>query len=526
MRLLDAEPGSVVSCLSARLGREDQELRDDLRERSRRYLSVAAKVVARGDAFIAAQGAALELLKEVDPVARATWDEHFRTVLGAPAAAGANADQLETPTFFSELARRPELRAKLWPEPASSDARDAVGERHLRGLLLSSAARLGHAFIDLWLVVAQHLPTLEGDAEGGDAAPVIDAYLDRLEEQSRTPTAERGLAAYDELLAFAGNHNLILDVNLTTADRARSSSDLVRTVTGLLRAQRPVAGMSGQVNQTLVRQFRLPGYPLVMISTDLLQEGEDLHTFCSSVHHYGLAWTPSALEQRTGRVDRVRSATERRLTALPRAPEGKEKLQVHYPHLADTVERLQMRRVLRRMDEFIRLMHTDLGVAERRDGYVDIGHELLDADVGLPQPPGIVLESAFGVREEHLRARDRPLAVDASAARRAAPALRGAERERAPARGSDVRGTACARPAPRHRAAYERAWPAVQPAARVVGGPPRGPMRQPDRPDRGLARRAGPLLQPRAGERRNRPGARWVLQRDGRGGRPARSAAP
>ena len=119
MRLLDAEPGSVVSCLSARLGREDQELRDDLRERSRRYLSVAAKVVARGDAFVAAQGAALELLKEVDPIARATWEEHFRTVLGAPAAAGADADQLETPTFFSELARRPELRAKLWPEPAS-----------------------------------------------------------------------------------------------------------------------------------------------------------------------------------------------------------------------------------------------------------------------------------------------------------------------------------------------------------------------------------------------------------------------
>ena len=233
--------------------------------------------------------------------------------------------------------------------------------------------------------------------------------------RARLPLNGAGLA-YDELLAFAGNHNLILDVNLTTADRARSSSDLVRTVTGLLRAQRPVAGMSGQVNQTLVRQFRLPGYPLVMISTDLLQEGEDLHTFCSSVHHYGLAWTPSALEQRTGRVDRVRSATERRLTALPRAPEGKEKLQVHYPHLADTVERLQMRRVLRRMDEFIRLMHTDLGVAERRVGYVDIGRELLDADVGLPQPPGVVLESAFGVREEHLRARDRPLAVDASAA--------------------------------------------------------------------------------------------------------------
>ena len=43
--------------------------------------------------------------------------------------------------------------------------------------------------------------------------------------------------------------------------------------------------------------------------TDLLQEGEDLHTFWSDVFHYGISWTPSAMEQRIGRVDRVRSLT-------------------------------------------------------------------------------------------------------------------------------------------------------------------------------------------------------------------------
>src|SRR5208337_1905413 len=34
--------------------------------------------------------------------------------------------------------------------------------------------------------------------------------------------------------------------------------------------------MSRQVNQTLVRQFRMPGFPLVLVTTGLLQEGEDL----------------------------------------------------------------------------------------------------------------------------------------------------------------------------------------------------------------------------------------------------------
>ncbi len=75
-------------------------------------------------------------------------------------------------------------------------------------------------------------------------------------------------------------------------------------------SQQPVGGMFGQVNETVVRQFRMPGYPFVLVTTDLLQEGEDLHTFCSAVHHYGIAWTPSSMEQRVGRIDRVQLADE------------------------------------------------------------------------------------------------------------------------------------------------------------------------------------------------------------------------
>src|ERR1017187_5761651 len=99
--------------------------------------------------------------------------------------------------------------------------------------------------------------------------------------------------------------------------------------------------MAGQVNHTLVSQFRMPGYPFVLISTDLLQEGEDLHTFCSSVHHYGISWTPSSMEQRIGRIDRVRSQTDRRLSGLSRELNNEEKLQVYFPRLQDTIEVVQ-----------------------------------------------------------------------------------------------------------------------------------------------------------------------------------------
>ena len=134
----------------------------------------------------------------------------------------------------------------------------------------------------------------------------IHEYLDLLEGQMRSPLAERDWGAFDELAEIAANFPLILDVNEPDA-RHQPLSETARLFGQLLRKQQPVGGMSGQVNQTLVRQFRMPGYPLVLVSTDLLQEGEDLHTFCSSVHHYGISWTPLAMEQRIGRIDRVRS---------------------------------------------------------------------------------------------------------------------------------------------------------------------------------------------------------------------------
>lgn len=69
----------------------------------------------------------------------------------------------------------------------------------------------------------------------------------------------------------------------------------------------------------------------MLITTDVLQEGEDLHLFCSRVYHYGLSWTPSSMEQRVGRIDRVRSHTHRRLEGLRRQLIEEEKLQVFYP---------------------------------------------------------------------------------------------------------------------------------------------------------------------------------------------------
>ena len=74
----------------------------------------------------------------------------------------------------------------------------------------------------------------------------------------------------------------------------------------------------------------MPGFPLALVTTDVLQEGEDLHTFCSRVIHYGITWTPSAMEQRTGRIDRIGSLFQRAFDGLELEPSDSDWIQVYY----------------------------------------------------------------------------------------------------------------------------------------------------------------------------------------------------
>jgi hypothetical protein len=424
MDLLEAEPGRVVETLARTLGLEGPVLRSELRARSAKYLSRARRP-QRADRFEAAQAAAIELLKDRDGTlgerARIIWHERFETAAHKSHATEAPdvADILELETFFTTL-RRPErmsLRTVLWPESRLTSDRERFREQQLRAELLASAARLGHAFIDLYVLTIQRLGSLElrtidaesAEEEGVGPRRIIDDYLDVLEAQRLTPLGDRAWAAFDELARVAQNFDLILDVNAPDT-RTRPLAEAARMFGSLLRQQQPTGGMSGEVNKTLVQQFRMPGYPFVLVTTDLLQEGEDLHTFCSTVHHYGIAWTPSSMEQRIGRIDRVRSQTDRRLSGLAAMPDGEELLQVYYPYLEDTVEILQVQRVLGRMNTFLRLMHDGLSVPSGSQRSLDVGREMITASGPVPPVPGR-LRSAFPIPEWALRGGRTALAV-------------------------------------------------------------------------------------------------------------------
>lgn len=373
----------------------------------------------------AAQAAALELLKErqntLGERARIMWHERFETSRQKASLREAPdvSEGLEHATFFTELRRpdRSDLRAVLWPDPRPGSERDRFREQQQRAQVLATAARLGHSLIDLYVLTIQRLGSLEQrtlEAEGDEGRVLehrrIDEYLDVLEKQRISPLCDRTWAAFDELAQIAQNFDLILDVNAPEA-RVKPLVETARYFGSILRQQQPVGGMSGQVNRTLVQQFRMPGYPFILVTTDLLQEGEDLHTFCSAVHHYGIAWTPSSMEQRIGRIDRVRSESDRRLSGLETIPDGADLLQVYYPHLEDTVEVLQVQRVLERMNTFLRLMHEGLSLPKGEHRRVDVSRELITGGRTVEAIRGR-LRSAFPIPSWALQGRQRGLATN------------------------------------------------------------------------------------------------------------------
>lgn len=319
-------------------------------------------------------------------------------------------DALGTVTLFTELAKRGELRARIWPdEEGCSKLAERFRRREQRRELISAMARLGASYIDLYLLAIKSLGSFELRVESSVIRPVeelITRYLDLLNSQMEESRQSRAFNAFYELSESADAFDTLVAVNFPEVRDAPLAE--CATIFGrALQHQEPVGRMFGGVNKRLVKQFRMPGYPLVLATTDVLQEGEDLHTFCRKVIHYGITWTPSAMEQRTGRVDRIGSLAQRRLDGSDREPDRRELIQVHYPHLADTVERLQVRRVLERLNEFLRLIHRTAPRATSSESKVDVPREILRAEDAVPRLEGL-LESDFPVSASWLRGERTP----------------------------------------------------------------------------------------------------------------------
>ena len=400
-------PDNIMMAIAAACRLESDRLAPRLRERAYRYFRLRSRRrdrFARLYVFESYQAAALSFLAElstdVGDKAKVVLDERYPVI----AASGAHLDvpdgfpwphdALGVTSLFTELVKVPGLRERLWPEERQGPFRATFRRREQRRELLSALARLGRSSIDIYLLAVKRLGTLRAKAratvEDAEAVLVAD-YLALLQQQE----AATEFGSFDELAAAAEAFDQILALNLEHVPSAALWE--LPTILGIaLQKQTPVGRMAGGVNKRLVSQFRMPGFPFVLVTTDVLQEGEDLHTFCSRVVHYGITWTPSAMEQRTGRVDRIGSLAQRRLDGRAEIPSADEFIQVYYPHLPDTVEVLQVRRVLRRLNRFIELTHTRRDAKAANETRVNTKREMLE---GLRHiaPITETLESAFPV---------------------------------------------------------------------------------------------------------------------------------
>jgi hypothetical protein len=142
---------------------------------------------------------------------------------------------------------------------------------------------------------------------------------------------------------------------IAVADSDQASRRLSHLTAALRKGERVqfVHGSVGpDTQQNAVDGFNTPLYPEVLIATELLGEGLDLHRFCRRVIHHDLPWNPAKLEQRTGRVDRIGSLAERLRDRSDADTEPAGDIDVWLPYMNGTYDETIFLRVMARRREF------------------------------------------------------------------------------------------------------------------------------------------------------------------------------
>lgn len=257
------------------------------------------------------------------PTLWSSWDQTFPT--GPLALPAADPRQVSTEQLVEELCRRQVVRT-----------------------LLGQVFRLTDTLVDLYYA----------DERGGQRADQLPRTFLQW-GASEDPCAHR---LQNDVRQWSAHLRLIIDSSLDGAGKPWTQLARQESWPQLfnLTAVLGVTGGSGG-HKTATRQFRTPSVPRVIVCTDTLKEGVDLHLFCDRVLHYGVAWSSGDLEQRVGRVDRYFSQVERRLRDEGSPPEVH--LHVGYPHVVSSLERSQVLRVRERQRRAELLMDSPLAGA-------------------------------------------------------------------------------------------------------------------------------------------------------------------
>jgi hypothetical protein len=190
------------------------------------------------------------------------------------------------------------------------------------------------------------LPELLVRAGGLDAnAEDVRVALEEWWRKRTCPWRKQLVAFIDYLPSLSNEERLVV------YDKALKSGEFVQHTNQAIKRSR------------LQHAFNTPFFPMVLVGNQQLQEGLNLHRQCRRVVHHDLRWNPADIEQRTGRVDRHGSLSQR----LWEASSGEDgHIHVGVPLLRRTIDPRRYRRVKDREKwlEFLLGRPPEVGVGE------------------------------------------------------------------------------------------------------------------------------------------------------------------
>lgn len=306
-------------------------------------------------------------------------------------------DTVDSRDFNAEVINSDLNTRSIFNELKLIDEKNCVETFILKELLLTQF-RQDHLMIDLYLSLL---------INKGMSEVFIDKFMYIYKKQAEINS---DLTSYSIIRNVKANISLICETSLQRYTRDISGLVYKGLVNSYNRNKHrinlspldPIVGVSGDTGNKSepARKFRLPGYPIVMIATDVMQEGVNLHTFCRSITHYGLSGTPIHIEQKNGRVDRINSLTHRKIqNNRYESLESfhNDKIQVRFPFVRQSYESFQVRRLSHNLNEYLESLH-DIEVENLSDDKLYVKEEL-NSNVPIPEAYTKFLETPFEIME-------------------------------------------------------------------------------------------------------------------------------
>ena len=190
------------------------------------------------------------------------------------------------------------------------------------------------------------------DGSGLSWRAKFEAFIDFLVDRCSTAEREAYLEAANRMQTGAirvavGEHGDDSEDGSGAADATMTLAN-VQVATGQTKREH---------RSRLMRAFNTPFFPDIFVCSEVMGEGVDLQLYCRYVIHHDLDWSPSQIEQRTGRIDRLGCKAE-----------NKHPIHIYLPYLAGASDERQYRvmtdreqwfRIVMGQDEVAKLIPDD-----------------------------------------------------------------------------------------------------------------------------------------------------------------------